>query len=636
MATNAIQMSIRRLQHYEFPEDEPEYKEGGRCAKCCDTLLAGLLPGCIRLKEIVETCCFTRFIYCASLYASVADFISDIAAIAVFWENGHMVFAISSIVCLYVSSRFGVYRYARKTGRCGFSHIPRMILSIDGILLALIPFVSPLLETNLSSKFKASRRTRRWISGGASRYYRPVSCYEMLWLVYYCIKVEIICVVGSFFYWFLVFWEITRLIPSYWRGLSKGYMRPPEFIIIALVEAFEVFPMLIIQIIAFNQDTFSMDRTVFHISVVFSILGLFKATLTFAYYYKRLVAGIEEIDTITSTGKMTINRGKFWGKADLKSEVSICPYIQGDVSKVKTLNLAESQNLEIDTIPTLPNLTKLQLKNCGLLTFGHKVWAERFPKLTELDCRSNSALSANPFPSLPQLKKLCLRDTGVSLLPLLLGNQVPKLEELDLSENSRLEIEALPPLSSLKKLTIQKHHVSSRDSSIKQEMRRNFIVPRDWGHCFLGLRTLILDENPVDVDSIPNFPILTMLSLIDCNLHNLGSNARTLKERLPFLQVLYLTKNPIDIQHVTTLPVLQELALDYTDQTSLDLNPETWFRMFPELSTLGLSGNPRLSDLSQLNDPIKYGHLKVLRLGSTGDENGCTLDKEASDHVDIR
>jgi len=253
-----------------------------------------------------------------------------------------------------------------------------------------------------------------------------------------------------------------------------------------------------------------------------------------------------------------------------------------------------------------------------------------------LDCRSNSVLTANPFPSLPELKKLCLRDTGVSLLPLLLGNQVPKLEELDLSENPKLEIEALPPLPSLKKLTIQKHNVSSRESSVKQEMRINFIVPRDWEHCFLGLRTLILDDNAVDVDSIPNFPILTMLSLIDCNLHNLGCNARTLKERLPFLQVLYLTKNPIDIQHLTTLPLLQELALDYTDQISLKLNPESWFSMFPDLSTLGLSGNPRLNDLSQLNDPIKHGKLKILRLGSTGDENGCTLAKEVLDLVDIR
>jgi len=636
MATNAIQMSIRRFQTYEFPEDEPEYKEGGRCAKCCDTLLAGLLPGCIWLQEKVETCCFTRFIYCALMYASVADFISDIAAIAMFWENHQRGFAISLIICLYVSSRFGIYRYARKTGRCGFIHIPRMILSIDGILLALIPFVSPLLETDLSSKFGVSKRRRWTIAREVSSSKRPMSCYEMLWLVYYCIKVEILCVVASFFYLFLVFWEITRLMPSYWRGLSKGYLKPPEFIIIPLVDAFEAFPQLIIQVIAFNQDTFSGDRTVFHISVVFSVLGLIKAILTFAWYYKRLVAGIEEIDTITDQGKMTINRGTFYGKADMKTEVNVCPYIQGDVSKVKTLNLAESQNLEIDTIPTLPNLTKLQLKNCGLLTFGHKVWADRFPKLTELDCRSNSVLTANPFPSLPQLKKLCLRDTGVSLLPLLLGNQVPKLEELDLSENSKLEIEALPPLPSLKKLTIQKHNISSSDSSMKQLLRRNFIVPRDWGHCFVGLRTLILDENTVDVDSIPNFPILTMLSLIDCNLHNLGSNAWTLRERLPYLQVLYLTKNPIDIQHLTSHPLLQELALDYTDQISLNLNPKSWFSMFPDLSTLGLSGNPRLYDLSQLNDSIKYGKLEILRLGSTGDENGCTLAEEVLDLVDIR
>jgi len=631
MATSAIQMSImRRLKSYEFPEDEPEYKNDGRCAKCCDKLIAGG----IELWETIERFSFTRLIFCALMYATVGDFISDIATIIVFLENAQRVFAIISILCLYASSRFGVYRYARKTGRFGFSHIPRMILSINRILLAMIPFVSPLVETDLSLKFNvAHRKLRR--SSEVSRSKHPVSCWELLWLVSYCIWVETLCLVGSFCYGFLVFWEITRLIPIYYHGLGRGYQRPPEFIVIALVDALEAFPQLIIQIIAFNQDTSSMDRTVFHVSVIFSTLGLLKAIITFAWHYKPLVAGIEDTDSMSAQGRMTINRGTFYGKSE--TDVNICPYIQGDVCKVKTLNLAESQNLEIDSITTLPNLTKLQLINCGLLTFGTSVWAERFPKLTELDCRSNSDLTANPFPYLPKLKKLCLRDTGVSLLPLFLGNQVPNLEELDLSENTKLEIEALPPLPSLKKLTIQKHHhVRMSNSSIKQNRRRNFIVPRDWGHCFFGLRTLILDENAVDVDSIPEFQILTMLSLKDCKLHNLGSNSQSLRWRLPSLKALYLSENPIDIQHLTTLPLLEELALDYTDQTSVDLNPKTWLSMFPDLSTLGLSGNVRLCDLSQLNDSIKNGKLEVLRLGCTGDETGSTLAKDVVDVVDIR
>jgi Leucine-rich repeat (LRR) protein len=298
---------------------------------------------------------------------------------------------------------------------------------------------------------------------------------------------------------------------------------------------------------------------------------------------------------------------------------------------VKTLNLAESKNLVIDSIPTLPNLTKLQLKNCGLLNFGIKRWADRFPKLSELDCRCNNVLTANPFPLLPELKVLCLRDTGVSLLQLRFWKQVPKLEALDLSENPKLEIETLPPLPFLKKLTIQKHTARSIN-----DQSTSFRVPNDWSHCFYGLRTLVLDFNPVNVDLIPHFPILNMLSLDGCNLNDLGADAATLKERLPSLQVLCLTRNPIDILHLTPLPLLQELALDYTDQTSVDLYPDTWFSMFPALSILGLSGNPCLFELTQLNESISRGELRILRLGCTGDENGLTLAPEVLDLVDIR
>merc|ERR550517_1294538 len=104
-----------------------------------------------------------------------------------------------------------------------------------------------------------------------------------------------------------------------------------------------------------------------------------------------------------------------------------------------------------------------------------------------------------------------------------------------------------------------------------------------------------------------------MLSLIDCGLHNLGGNAETLRDRLPSLEVLCLTKNPIECQSLPPLPLLHELALDYTDQTSVNLDPNSWFEMFPVLSSLGLSGNPCLFELSDLNDSILKGALRILR-----------------------
>jgi len=382
-------------------------------------------------------------------FTTVFDILTDWLTLHEFAMTGQKWWTAISFMALYYSNRLGLYRWARASYRVRdyrmFAGMTEMKLDWT-LLVHGTPLLGPLVDMFWLNKKDWKTRAKN-------------SFIVAVWL---CIETEIILSFFSWFYIFVVFYEICNIIPTWWKNLKNNYRakRPAELIVIPALEIFEAFPQIAIQFRAYYDPEYIMDSTIFTLSATFSIIGLVKAIVVFLYYYPVLKQGVyrvyNELDFswrgLTSfpalDGDDKIVRELFLGgnpgfdvfsippmpvlerlrlnSCNLKSLTPKIEYIisLNDVSKfaanigwsntaslakqqmpistrfplLKHLDLSGNIGFDTDTIPAIPLLNTLSLSKCGLVTLGYKSWSERFPRLELLEIHKN--------PNLDSLEKL--------------------------------------------------------------------------------------------------------------------------------------------------------------------------------------------------------------------------------------
>merc|ERR1719499_2390584 len=180
-----------------------------------------------------------------------------------------------SFLFLYLSSRLGFYRWCRSSYRSKdfwmFRNLDELRIDMTLLLVHTVPFVGVFVDTF-------------YLTGWNKR------ANSVIEAILVSIGTEIYLSVGQFFYVFVVFYEITTLTPTYWKDLKYNPSADPpaDLIVIPALEIFEAVPQLAVQWRAFNDPTFHMNSEIFHLSVCFSLFGLAKAIVTFAWYYPSL------------------------------------------------------------------------------------------------------------------------------------------------------------------------------------------------------------------------------------------------------------------------------------------------------------------------------------------------------------
>jgi len=140
-------------------------------------------------------------------------------------------------------------------------------------------------------------------------------------------------------------------------------------------------------------------------------------------------------------------------------------------------------------------------------------WLKLCPNLTSINFGDNPELDLDTIPHLPKLKKLNLEACDVEDLGFL-WKFTRTLEQLILGGNTELDCDTIPyGLVKLWRLEIPSTGTAAQDLSGLEAL--------------VALKTLRLDDNPlIDMATMPPLPCLKELSLMSCNVVELGSLAQ--------------------------------------------------------------------------------------------------------------
>jgi len=153
------------------------------------------------MVDISETVRFiTNVTIIGFSFSTIFDFLTDWLTLYEFARTGQRWWTTISLVTLYYSNRLGLYRWARANYRIRdyrmFAHMTEMKLDWT-LLVHGLPLLGPLVDMFWLNNKGWNTRANSFI--GAMRL---------------CIETEIILSFFSWFYAFVVFYEICNIIPT--------------------------------------------------------------------------------------------------------------------------------------------------------------------------------------------------------------------------------------------------------------------------------------------------------------------------------------------------------------------------------------------------------------------------------------
>jgi len=162
---------------------------------------------------------------------------------------------------------------------------------------------------------------------------------------------------------------------------------------------------------------------------------------------------------------------------------------------------AELTNLHLDltggalnpsTLPNMPNLQRLDLKNCGLSSLADFPTA-RLPALEALSITGgrphHPELDLHAFPTFPKLEDLALANSSITTLAPLTSARLPNLQKLYLADNPGFVLSTLPDLPELKELNL---------TDCKVKTLEHLTAAR-----FPALNYVVARRNPLSSESLP-------------------------------------------------------------------------------------------------------------------------------------
>jgi len=410
---------------------------------------------CMELYEVyiyLKGFFWFRVLFIASCYTTVLDIATDYLALLEFAIDGQTWWTRICFAALYYSNRLGFYRWARADYRMRdyrmFAQMTEMKLNWT-LLVHATPIIGPIVDMFFLHH------------GGWKS--RADSVYTALRL---CIETEIVLSCFCWFYIIFVFREIYELTPIYWEDLKFNPQADPpaDLIVIPALEMFEAVPQITVQFRAYLDPDFDMNDTIFILSVIFSIIGILKATFMFVHYYPR----------------MRLKQGVYKVAYELDfrdRHLTEFPAMDGNLEYIRVLYLGNNRKFDVFSIPPMPALKCLRLNDCTIksltppdgvisltdvsklatnnkarvskLNFQQICYSERFPLLKSLDLGGNIGFKPDTIPAMPLLNKLSLRNCDLTTLGKKSWSQrFPRLELLEICSNPRLS--SLETLNSIR------------------------------------------------------------------------------------------------------------------------------------------------------------------------------------------
>jgi len=395
---------------------------------------------------------FFRVLFIASCYTTVLDIATDYLALLEFAIDGQTWWTRICFAALYYSNRLGFYRWARANYRMRdyrmFAQMTEMRLNWT-LLVHATPIIGPVVDMFFLHH-----------GGWQSR------ADSVLGALRLCFETEIVLSCFCWFYIILVFKEIYDLMPTYWEDLKfNPRTHPPaELIVIPALEMFEAVPQITVQFRAYLDPDFDMNDTIFILSVIFSMIGILKATFMFVHYYP----------------KMRLKQGVYKVADELdfsNRQLTEFPAMDGNLGYIRVLYLGNNIRFDAFSIPPMPALKCLRLNDCSIksltppdcvisltdvskiaintnarvskLNFKQLCYSQRFPLLKSLDLGGNFGFKPDTIPAMPLLNKLSLKNCDLTTLGVKSWSQrFPRLELLEICSNPRLS--SLETLNSIR------------------------------------------------------------------------------------------------------------------------------------------------------------------------------------------